>query len=378
MNGAGPARLAVMMAVWGAALAQPPHAAECHSGEVGGPASRATVHGLVARARQVMGSPLEILTLVADGQPAADAVRALDAALDEVERLDKTLSNWRQDSELSALNRAAAAGPVVCSAELFEILSAAVAAAVSTGGAFDPTVEPWVVALGLRAESDSQGRPPLPLDPPPAGGDLPSLPPRGGSVRLEPGTRRVSFTSADVGVDLGGIGKGYALDRAAAVLRAQGIGSALLNFGGQALALGAPPGEKGWIVEVADPLDRQRPALALTLSDASVATSANTERGVRRGGQWIGHVLDPETGRPAPFPGSATAVAPDATRADAYATALLVMGPERGLTWAEGRDDVAAAYLTPSAGGQVHVRATSSFERYREAERSSKPERAAR
>jgi thiamine biosynthesis lipoprotein len=317
----------------------------------------APAHVEVARARHVMGAPLEIRAFApAAGRDTTAA--ALAAALDEVERLDALLSNWRPDSEVAILNRQAAVRPVPLSEDLFSVLTAALEAQQATGGCFDPGLGPWIDTLGLR--STEPDRPD-----PPAGGEVPALPPRAGEIRLDPRSRTARFTSADVGVDLGGIGKGYALDRAARRLKEAGIDSALLNFGGQVLALGAPPGETGWIVEVADPRDRLRPALGLRLRDASAATSANTERGVRRGGRWIGHVLDPGSGRPAPFPGSATAVAPDATRADAYATALLVMGPERGLDWAESRVDVAAVFLEPAAAGPPLVRATLSLERYR-------------
>jgi len=334
-----------------------------------GPAVPAERPEPVARARQIMGAPLEIRAFVTSGRDAGEVARALDAALDEVERLDSVLSNWREESEISRVNRVAAAGPVVCSAELFELLSESLAAAAVTGRAFDPSIEPWVQALGLREDRPENGPPPRLEESPPAGGGAPPPTPRGGEVRLDPASRTVSFTSAGVGLDLGGIGKGYALDRAAGVLRQAGVASALLNFGGQVLAVGSPPGEAGWIVEVADPRDRQRPVIILHLRDASASTSANTERGVRRSGRWIGHVLDPATGEPASFPGSATAVAPDATRADAYSTALLVMGPEGGVRWAEGRDDVAVVFLGPSADGALQTWATPSMERYRGAGR---------
>jgi thiamine biosynthesis lipoprotein len=323
----------------------------------------------VARARHVMGAPLEIRAFAPPGRRDR-AAAALDAALDEVERLDALLSNWRSDSEVASLNRQAAARPVPLSDDLFTVLSAALAAQQATGGSFDPGLSPWIDTLGLRSNELRSNESNAPD--PPAGGPVPALPPRAGEIRLDPVSRTARFTSADVGVDLGGIGKGYALDRAARRLKEAGIDSALLNFGGQVLALGAPPGETGWIVEVADPRDRLRPALDLRLRDASAATSANTERGVRRAGRWIGHVLDPGSGGPAPFPGSATAVAPDATRADAYATALLVMGPERGLDWAESREDVAAVFLEPAAAGTPLVRATLSLERYRGPERAAR------
>jgi thiamine biosynthesis lipoprotein ApbE len=334
---------------------------------------------LVARARYLMGAPLEARAFTTP-ERRAETLLALERALDEVQRLDGILSNWKEDSELTRLNRAAAAGPVPCSSDLFEALRAAVRATAATGGAFDSTVEPWVAALGLR-NADSPDALPISVPAPAvsaagqsrtaalsAGADAP-LPARRGGVRLNAASRSARFSAAGVGVDLGGIGKGFALDRAAGVLRQAGVAAALLNFGGQVLAVGAPPGEEGWVVEVADPRDRMRPALELRLRDASVSTSANSERGVWRDGKWIGHVLDPGTGRPAPYPGSATAVAPDATRADAYSTALLVMGPERGLQWAGGRDDVAAAYLEPSADGVAVLRATPSLQRYRGAGR---------
>jgi thiamine biosynthesis lipoprotein ApbE len=321
-----------------------------------------------------MGAPLEARAFTTP-ERRAETLLALERALDEVQRLDGILSNWKEDSELTRLNRAAAAGPVPCSSDLFEALRAAVRATAATGGAFDSTVEPWVAALGLR-NADSPDALPISVPAPAvsaagqsrtaalsAGADAP-LPARRGGVRLDAASRSARFSAAGVGVDLGGIGKGFALDRAAGVLRQAGVAAALLNFGGQVLAVGAPPGEEGWVVEVADPRDRMRPALELRLRDASVSTSANSERGVWRDGKWIGHVLDPGTGRPAPYPGSATAVAPDATRADAYSTALLVMGPERGLQWAGGRDDVAAAYLEPSADGVAVLRATPSLQRY--------------
>ncbi|MEE9229451.1 MAG: FAD:protein FMN transferase [Acidobacteriota bacterium] len=328
------------------------------------PAPKDTV--LVARARYVMGSPLDVRTFAHESGQAA-AVRALEAALDEVERLDAVLSNWKQDSELSRLNRAATSAPVHCSTDLFDVIEASLRARTATGGAFDPGLEPWTRALGLRdtgLETEAQG----------IGPSL-RVPGPGGTVQLDRDGRTVSFSGAGTGLDLGGIGKGYALDAAGRVLRESGVRNALLNFGGQVLALGAPPGEDGWMVEVADPGERFRPVLRLRVRDASVATSANTERGVWRDGEWMGHVLDPHSGRSASFQGSATSVAADATRADAYATALLVMGPGSGLAWAERREDVAAVFLERDPEGQLQLWMTDSFEQYRAA---TEAQRAAR
>jgi thiamine biosynthesis lipoprotein ApbE len=315
---------------------------------------------LVARARYVMGAPLELRTYSpVTGRD--EAARALDAALDEVERLDAVLSNWKQDSELSRLNRAAAVEPVACSLDLFTVLEASLAAWAATGGAFDPGLEAWTHALGLHgtaAVGETHG-----LETTRPAVEPPGVASRA-RISLDRRGRTVHFSDTGTAIDLGGIGKGYALDAAGQVLRRRGIANALLNFGGQVLALGAPPDEEAWIAEVADPTDRFRPVLRLRLRNASAATSTNTERGVWKNGEWIGHVLDPRSGRSAPFPGSATAVAAEATRADAYATALLVMGPVKGLEWAEERNDVAAAFLGPTPSGQLQVTMSSSFKKY--------------
>jgi thiamine biosynthesis lipoprotein len=120
-----------------------------------------------------------------------------------------------------------------------------------------------------------------------------------------------------------------------------GVEAFLLDAGGQLLAGGAPPGEGGWPAAIADPGDRSRPACALLLRDVSAATSGNAER--------PGEILDPATGVPVSFRGSATALAPDATSADALSTALFVMGPERGLAWSRAHADLAAVYLEPGS-----------------------------
>lgn len=127
--------------------------------------------------------------------------------------------------------------------------------------------------------------------------------------------------------DLGAIGKGMALDEAAAVLRAAGVTRALLNFGGQVLALDAPPGSDGWIVDVADPSNRARAAHTLTLVHASLSVTGNAERAIDAGGRRRGHVIDPRTGEPVDRAAAVAVIAPTATAADALSTALFVLGP---------------------------------------------------
>jgi thiamine biosynthesis lipoprotein len=275
-----------------------------------------------------------------------EAEAAIEAAFAEVERLDQVLSNWH-DSELVRLNDRAGSDAVACSADLFQAVSVALEWAQQTDGSFDPTVEPLVRRLGLRGDD---GRLP-PLSPDARGraggsssaGDPVSRGPgKAGAleqvgwrhVHLDPATRSVRFDAPGVGLDLGGIGKGMALDAACAVLRAHGVGAALLNFGGQVQTFGPGPDDGRWRVGLADPLDRGRFVEILDLRDASLATSGQGERGVVTDGRRVGHILDPRSGDPAAYAGTVSVLAPTATTADALDTALFVMGPDRGRRWA--------------------------------------------
>lgn len=299
----------------------------------------------VERARYVMGTTL---SLTLEGEDASALQRAADAAFEEVARLEGLFSNWRSDSEVSRLNARAGGGPVDVSADLASVLGESARWAERTGGAFDPVVEPLVSAYDLRGEGRW-----------PSESELARAVGASGAERLavEEGARRVSLAPG-AGVELGGIGKGYALDRAAEVLRAAGVRVALLDFGGQVSALGAPAGESGWTVGLAHPSDRERASVRLVIRDVSVATSAQSERGLAVEGTSLGHVLDPRTGRPAAAWGAASAVATRATDADAASTALLVLGPEAGSRWIAENREVAALFqegASPGAAPRVLV-----------------------
>ena len=303
----------------------------------------ATGHGAAAveRARFLMGTRL----LIEATGP--DAETAIDRAFGEVERLDRVLSNWREDSEVSVLNRSAAAGRVTCSSDLFAAVSVALAWAEKTGGAFDPTVEPLVRRLGLRGE---EGRMPGTAVPSPAGDGTDPIGWR--LVATEPAAARVRFLEPGVGMDFGGIGKGIALDAAAAILKASGIGAARLDFGGQVLVFGRGPHDGGWTIGVSDPRERDRQIGTFVLRQGSIATSGNSERPRDGKGGAPSHLLDPGRRSPARFDGSLTVVAADATSADALSTALFVMGPERGLAYA-GRHGLDALYLRRDGDGAL-------------------------
>jgi len=271
------------------------------------------------RGRWLMGAPCEVRAF---GAP-VEVDAAVEQALDRIAALEQVMTTWRADGELALLNRrcaepGAAGLPLPVSPELARILALARTHAAATGGAFDPSVGALVAAWGLM----TGGREP-------SAGELEGALWRTGfqrfSVSLDPPT--VTCARPGVAFDLGAIGKGIALDEAAGVLRAAGVTRALLNFGGQVLALDPPPGATGWIVDLADPADRVRPVKTVTLSNASVAITGNSERAVDVGGRTRGHVIDPRSGQPIERAGSAVVTAPTAAEADALSTALFVVGP---------------------------------------------------
>jgi FAD:protein FMN transferase len=314
-----------------------------------------TAPGGVARARFLMGTSLSIET------DAPAPAGALDAAFDEVARLEGILSNWRRTSELSRLNDLGASVRVRCSAELFGAVRVALRWAEATDGAFDPTVEPLVRALGLRGD---EGRLPGAEEVPKPGprGTEPSAPlPIGWRhVHLHRPARSIRFDVVGMGLDLGGIGKGMALDAAAGVLRHHGVRRALLDFGGQVLAIRDRRDSPAWTIGIADPEDRDRVIAVIGIDALSVATSSNSERFVETPHGRIGHLLDPATAGPARFRGSVTVAARDATSADALSTALFVMGPDTGTSWADARG-VPALYLWRDDSGALRYRRSRAF-----------------
>ena len=303
--------------------------------------------GTTTRARYLMGTSLTIAL------PEGSETARFEAAFDEVDRLDAILSNWRETSEVSRLNAGAAAAPFHASRDLLKAVRAALRWAGETGGAFDPTVEPLVRRLGLR-ESAAQGQ---------EGGMPADISPLIGwqQVTIDEDSRAVRFSRPGIGLDLGGIGKGIALDAAVAVLEKLGTTEGLLDFGGQVTAVGNGPEGEGWVVGIADPQRRDRSVATVMLRDASLATSGNSERAITIDGEPIGHVLDPHRMEPAPFSGSVTVIERDGTAADALSTALFVMGPERGVEWAESRR-VAALFLWWGRDGRLRSRATSTMD----------------
>jgi FAD:protein FMN transferase len=256
-------------------------------------------------------------TIAAYTATPAQGEAAAAAAFAELRRLEALLSHYRAESVWSEVNRDAATRPVHVPEELFELVAAALDYSRRSEGAFDITVGPLMRVWGFR---DGNGRP--------ADDDAVAAA-RGRvgheHVRLDEANRTVRFAREGLELDPGGIGKGYAVDRLLAVLRAHGIERALVSAAGSTIAaLGAPPGQDGWPVSLAaTPADPG--AVRLRIRDESLSTSGQRGRFFRVEGRMQGHILDPRTGRPAPAV-LAAVIAPRALDSEAWTKAVLVNG----------------------------------------------------
>lgn len=265
----------------------------------------------VERWSWAMGQPVS-LRLYADSE--AQGYEAAQAAFAELRRVERHLSLFDPASDLTALNDRSGRGMFRVDPELSRVLRVAEWVRQRTGGAFDPAVEPVMRAWGFHATRNA----------PPSVRELQEARAAVAAARVGIDGRRVSLAGRGSALDLGGIGVGAGLDQAAEVLRRRGITSALLDVSGDLIAIGGPPGEQGWRVDIADPRNEGATIGTFRLRDQALATSANTESVIRYQGSLAGHVMDPRTARPTDHVVQATVVAPSGILADAYSTACLV------------------------------------------------------
>jgi thiamine biosynthesis lipoprotein len=287
----------------------------------------------VSAGRHAMGTVLE-LTLV--GQDEVLLERARADALAEVERLEALLSTWRPGSDVSRLNAAAGRGPIAVDPEVAALLARSVELARATRGSFDVTVGPLVALWTEAAARDAR--------PDPAA--IAEALARVGADRLSAslhGAEGSAVLSAGSAVDLGGIAKGYALDRVRATL-ATGVDAALLSFGqSSAWAIGRPPDADGWRL-LARSADGGFAGI-LTLRDRALSVSGSLGQWSEIAGRRYGHVLDPRTGEPLTDRREAIVVTRDASVAEALSKAVLVLGPDEGIALVEEWPDAEALLL---------------------------------
>jgi len=275
----------------------------------------------VTLARNAMATRFEI---VLHGENAVALRAAGEEALTEIEKLEDRLSLFRPHSEIAHVNARAAREPVRVTPEVFALLDRAQQLHAETEGAFDITIAPLMRAWGFQ---QGTGKPP-----PPGAVELARAVTGMRLVHLDPAEFRVRFEKPGVMIDLGAIGKGYAVETAAELLREAGVESALLHGGTSTLyAIGHPPDKETWEIAIETP-----PALRATrlplgripLRDTALSVSAIWGKFFEWEGLMVGHVIDPRTGQPSGAAALAAVQCASATDTDALSTALLVRGVE--------------------------------------------------
>jgi FAD:protein FMN transferase len=272
--------------------------------------------GVVAVACQAMATRFEIALWGSE----EGHLRAAGAeALREVERLDAQLSLFRVDSDIADLNARAAREPVVLEPRVFRLLERAAALGSLTGGAFDITVTPLMRAWGLHGGKGTV----------PSVDEFARARAASGWTNLVLDAERSTARFAHPGcaLDLGAIGKGYAVDQAVAILRECGIANALIHGGtSTAFAVGTQPDGEPWRVAIRHPRGSEEPVDVVTLSELALSVSAPHGKQFTSADRTYGHVIDPRTGEPAQTAALAAVTCDSATDSDALSTALLVLG----------------------------------------------------
>ena len=272
----------------------------------------------VRRAHYVMGTIFEI---TAYGASREDTVTAVAQSFAAIRQADETLSHYRPESDLMRLNRSASRGAVTVARDLYRVLEEALRFARLSGGAFDVTVGPLVRLWAEAADRDRA----------PSEQEILEARKRVGSAKVELLPElQVRFAHKGLEINLGAIGKGWAVDQAVAVLKRHGVRNAFVSAGTSTVfALGDDGSSEGWEVSVRNPIEGD-PLATFRICDQAVSTSAAYERYWEIAGNRFGHILDPRSGQPAASMLSATVVAPTGTAADALSTAAYVMGVEEG------------------------------------------------
>ena len=296
----------------------------------------------------LMGTRVSFNVWLPPGQSAEAAGSAIEAAFAEVDRIEGVLSEWRPSTELSRLNAAAlgtSLSHVSLSKDLCVVLAAAQRASERTEGAFDVTFHGvgrlWRFEPGARPPDRAAVERALST----VGYD---------NIRLNEEDCEISTLRPGVQIGLGAIAKGYAVDRASALLVEKGFPDHIVEAGGDTFVRGTKGG-RPWVVGVQDP-DAQGPIGILEVKDRAVVTSGDYQRFFEYEGRRYAHILDPRTGYPVPedrAPTSVTVVAPNAMTADAYATAVAVLGTRKGMDLVERLVGIEAIVI--GQDGTVHV-----------------------
>ena len=292
-----------------------------------------------------MGTVVDLTVWSDDSTGAAEVAQVV---FDEFKRLDQLMSNWVDTSDVSKINAAAGVSAVVVSDETLKLIQFAQNVSRKSGGAFDITVGAY---RGLwKFDEDMDRTLPDPKD-------VAARRKLTGwrDVVVDAKKKTVKLRRKGMAITLGGIAKGYAVDRAVALLRGRGYQNFIMQAGGDLYVSGTKGGQK-WRVGIRDPRGGRDATFAITeLQDRTFSTSGDYERGFVKDGVRYHHILDPKTGQPARLCRSVTVSARDAITADAWSKPLFILGPERGLKLLKSMPDLQAVFV--DAKNQIHTTA---------------------
>jgi FAD:protein FMN transferase len=301
---------------------------------------------LYTESRPAMGTVFTIECYMPDRDSAEEV---MDAAFEEIARLEALLSNYQPSSELSRISREAGDGPVVTDPETFSFLTRSFDWSERSHGAFDITVGPLLRAWGFKARNGHV----------PTQAEQKLLRNQVGwdKVKLDPAAHTVRFTTRNsMELDPGSIGKGFAVDSVVALLRESGVHAAFISAGGSTLyGIGAPPGKTGWPVEVPDPRTPGSIATTFWLHDTSLSTGACTEKFFVQNGHRYCHIFDPRTLMPVEGVLQSTVIAPSATDSDALSTVVFVLPPEQSREVLRGLQGTEAILFLSAPGAPACV-----------------------
>lgn len=267
-----------------------------------------------------MGSRFDITVVAANPVQGNEAI---DLAVAEISRIEKLISSWDPDSETSGINANAGIRPVKVDPELFQLIERCLAISKLTDGAFDISYASmdkiWKFDGSMTSMPDPEAvRASVSL----VGYE---------NIVLDKQQETVFLTKAGMKIGFGAVGKGYAADKAKALLLAHGIQAGIVNASGDMATWGRQPNGDEWKVAITNPMDKNKAFALLPISEGAVVTSGNYEKFVTFGGKRYTHIIDPRSGYPATGLLSVTVFAPRAELADALATSVFVMGKDTGI-----------------------------------------------
>ena len=307
--------------------------------EASAPPPKAFAAERVTADGKAMGTHIVFAAYTTETVDAAKTRAAFDAALTEIRRIETLMTTWRPDSEVSKINAAAGKSAVVVGDETFAVIKESVHTSEISEGTFDITFH---TLHGLwKFDEDIDPHPPTDKE---IKKRLAFLGWR--NIKLDDAKKTVMLAKPETQISLGGIAKGYAVDKAAAVLSAAGLTSFFVQAGGDLYAKGKKPDGTDWQAGIRDPRGKEGSFFAkIPLSDHAFSTAGDYERSYVVNGKRYHHIIDPRTGQPATACRSVTIWAPNAFIADAIDDAVFILGPEKGLKLVESIEGVAAVVV---------------------------------